>query len=155
MENLEKPLTWVLVIALLGYLFTANYDYGEAASYTANNDFNIDFKDDTVNVKQEISGKIEDEILNVDSIVDAVLEGIEMSWDGETDSICRLLNLTDEQCQLFVNQGQISISGNNKEPNPDLIIYIQNKFNCSKKEAINFLNKSDDIDTTIKIDLAE
>jgi len=32
-------------------------------------------------------------------------------FDGETDDICRLLNLTDEQCQLFVNQGQISISG--------------------------------------------
>jgi len=32
-------------------------------------------------------------------------------FDGETDDICRLLNLTDEQCQLFVDQGQISISG--------------------------------------------
>ena len=32
-------------------------------------------------------------------------------FTGETDDICRLLNLTEEQCQLFINQGQISISG--------------------------------------------
>ena len=32
-------------------------------------------------------------------------------FDGKTNDICRLLNFSDEQCQLFVDQGQISISG--------------------------------------------
>ena len=32
MENIEKPLTWVLAIALLGYLFIANCECGEGAS---------------------------------------------------------------------------------------------------------------------------
>ena len=79
MENLEKPLTWVLIIVLLGYLFIANYKHGEAASCTANNNFNIEFKDNAIDVKQEIKVEIEleDETLNVDSIVYAVLEDID------------------------------------------------------------------------------
>ena len=41
MENLEKPLTWGLVIVLLGYLFIANCECGEESSCPLNNGFNI------------------------------------------------------------------------------------------------------------------
>ena len=34
MENLEKPLTWVLVIVLLGYLFTTNIGSENDSSFT-------------------------------------------------------------------------------------------------------------------------
>ena len=86
MENIEKPLTWVLVIVLLGYLFIVNCDYKEESSCKANNGFNIEFKDKEIDVKQEIRVKIqlEDENLNVDSIVDAVLDDIDMKGDIDT-----------------------------------------------------------------------
>jgi hypothetical protein len=32
-------------------------------------------------------------------------------FDASSDEICKLLNLTPEQCQLFINEGDISISG--------------------------------------------
>ena len=90
MENIEKPLTWVLVIVLLGYLFIANCDCGEEASCTANNGFNIESENLDSEVKQEIRVKIqvEDENLNVDSIVDAVLEDIDA--EGNIDTIIKI-----------------------------------------------------------------
>jgi len=41
MEKLEKPLTWILIIGLLGYLFVANFKCGEEISSTLNNESNI------------------------------------------------------------------------------------------------------------------
>ena len=41
MGNLEKPLTWGLVIVLLGYLFIVNCECGEESSCPLNNGFNI------------------------------------------------------------------------------------------------------------------
>jgi len=86
MGNLEKPLTWVLVIVLLGYLFISNCDSGEEASYSVKNGFNIESVNEMIDVKQEIQGEIqaEDENLNVDSIVSAVLEDIDMKGDIDT-----------------------------------------------------------------------
>ena len=86
MGNLEKPLTWVLVVVLLGYLFIANCDCGEETSCKANNGFNIESENLDSEVKQEIRVEIqvEDENLNVDSIVDAVLEDIDMQGDIDT-----------------------------------------------------------------------
>ena len=48
MGNLEKPLTWGLVIVLLGYLFIANCDCGEESSCKANNDFNFESENGTI-----------------------------------------------------------------------------------------------------------
>ena len=90
MGNLEKPLTWGLVIVLLGYLFIANCDCGEETSCKANNGFNIESENLDSEVKQEIRVKIqvEDENLNVDSIVDAVLEDIDA--EGNIDTIIKI-----------------------------------------------------------------
>jgi len=85
MENLEKPLTWVLVIVLLGYLFTTNIGSENNFSFTINNP-----KMDSVEIIDIPAGKIkcikiEDDSLNVDSIIDAVIEEIDIK--SNTDSI--------------------------------------------------------------------
>jgi len=41
MGNLEKPLTWGLVIVFVGYLFIANCECGEGSTWSLNNGFNI------------------------------------------------------------------------------------------------------------------
>ena len=86
MGNIEKPLTWVLVIVLLGYLFIANCDCGEEASCTLNNGFNFESENETIDVNQEIRVEIqaEDKNLNVDSVVNGVLEDIDMENDIDT-----------------------------------------------------------------------
>ena len=81
MENLEKPLTWVLIIVLLGYLFTTNIGSENDSSFTIK-----DLKMDSVEIIDTPAGekkcvKIEDDSLNVDSIIDAVLEDIDMKID--------------------------------------------------------------------------
>ncbi|MDC0249334.1 hypothetical protein OAK24_00465 [Flavobacteriales bacterium] len=83
MGNLEKPLTWVLAIVLLGYLFIANCECGEGTTCTLNNGFNIGYESDT-KLAEDISVeiKVADKSIDVDSIVDAVLEEIEL--DAET-----------------------------------------------------------------------
>jgi len=84
--NLEKPLTWVLVIVLLGYFFISNCNFGGEASCSENNGFNIESVNETIDIKQEIQGEIqvEDENLNVDSLVNGVLEDIDMEGDIDT-----------------------------------------------------------------------
>ncbi|HIG32977.1 MAG TPA: hypothetical protein EYQ09_06045 [Flavobacteriales bacterium] len=98
MGNLEKPLTWGLTILLLGYLFVANCKCGEEASCTANNGFNIESENETIDVNQEIKIEIqvEDENLNVDSIVDAVLEDIDM--EGNIDTVIKI-DLVEETAE--------------------------------------------------------
>ena len=81
MENLEKPLTWVLVIVLLGYLFATNIGSENDSSFTIK-----DLKMGSVEIIDTPTGekkcvKIEDDSLNVDSIIDAVLEDIDMKID--------------------------------------------------------------------------
>lgn len=81
MENLEKPLTWVLIIVLLGYLFTTNIGSENDSSFTIKY-----LKMDSVEIIDTPAGekkcvKIEDDSLNVDSIIDAVLEDIDMKID--------------------------------------------------------------------------
>lgn len=48
---------------------------------------------------------------NIDECGNKKKKGIGPEFDGEPDDICRLLNLSPEVCRLFVQQGQISISG--------------------------------------------
>jgi hypothetical protein len=97
MGNIEKPLTWVLVIVLLGYLFVVNCECGEESSCQLNNGFNIGFEDDATEIKKEIRVEIqvEDDSLNVDSIIDAVLEDIDM--EGDVDTLIELEEETIEQ----------------------------------------------------------
>ncbi|CAI8339221.1 MAG: Uncharacterised protein [Cryomorphaceae bacterium] len=85
MENLEKPLTWILIIVLLGYLFATNIGSENNFSFTINNP-----KMDSVEIIDTPVGKIkcikiEDDSLNVDSIIDAVIEEIDIK--SNTDSI--------------------------------------------------------------------
>lgn len=98
MGNMEKPLTWGLVIVLLGYLFVVNCECGEDSTCTLNNGFNIGFEDDSKEVKKEIRVEIqvEDESIDVDSLVDAVLEDIEM--EGDVDTVIEInIDLTEEE----------------------------------------------------------
>jgi len=72
MKNLRKPLTWGLVIVLLGYLFIANCDC-EDASCTffkcSNNELNIESENDTIKPQNKlIEIQAEDENLNSDSM---------------------------------------------------------------------------------------
>jgi hypothetical protein len=84
MGNIEKPLTWVLVIVLLGYLFATNIGSENDSSFTIK-----DLKMDSVEIIDTPTGEkkcieIEDDSLNVDSIVDAVLADIDMKGNNDT-----------------------------------------------------------------------
>ena len=54
MGNLEKPVTWGLVILFLGYLFVANCKCGEDVTCKLNNGFNIGFEETTEEAKKTI-----------------------------------------------------------------------------------------------------
>ena len=95
MGNIEKPLTWVLVIVLLGYLFATNIGSKNDSSFTIK-----DLKMGSVEIIDTQDGekkcvKIEDDSLNVDSIIDAVLEDIDM--EGDVDALIELEKETIEQ----------------------------------------------------------
>jgi hypothetical protein len=80
MGKLEKPLTWILVVGLLGYLFMGNCCKTECSS----------------DVKKEIRVEIQtdDESINVDSIEDAVLESIDTT---DADTLIEIkIDLTEE-----------------------------------------------------------
>ena len=82
MGNLEKPLTWGLAIVLLGYLFIANCECGEGTTCPINNGFNMGYESDAKSEEDiSIDIKVEDENIDVDSIVDAVLEEIELETE--------------------------------------------------------------------------
>ena len=95
MGNIEKPLTWVLVIVLLAYLFATNIGSENDSSFTIK-----DLKMGSVEIIDTPDGekkciKIEDDSLNVDSIIDAVLEDIDM--EGDVDTLIKLEKETIEQ----------------------------------------------------------
>ena len=98
MENLEKPLTWGLAIVLLGYLFTINCKCGERTTCLINNGFNIGYENETKKGEEDSITIMwgEDKSINVDSVVGAVLEEIEIdSLVGDT--IIEInANLTEE-----------------------------------------------------------
>ena len=58
MGNLEKPLTWVLGIAFVGYLFIANCECSEETTCPLNNGFNIsntDLNGDVLKTDEDIT----------------------------------------------------------------------------------------------------
>ena len=82
MGKFEKPLTWILVIGILGYLFMVNYGKTECST----------------EVKKEIRVEIqvEDENLNIDSMVDKVIENIYI--EDDIDTVIEInINLTEEE----------------------------------------------------------
>ena len=82
MGKSEKPLTWILVIGILGYLFMGNYGKTECST----------------EVKKEIRVeiKVEDENLNIDSMVDTVIENIDI--EGDVDTVIKInIDLTEEE----------------------------------------------------------
>ena len=80
MGNIEKPLTWVLIVVSLGLLFTENLQNLDLKF--ENGIDGIHITDNEVEIKD---GKLSEDInLNIDSIVDAVLENIDMQVDEDT-----------------------------------------------------------------------
>ena len=88
MGNIEKPLTWVLVIILLGYLFVTNFGSENNSSFTIK-DPKIGIAAmsksspnllESVTVEKEVTLEIqlEDDSLNVDSIIEAAIKDIDM-----------------------------------------------------------------------------
>ena len=95
MGNIEKPLTWVLVIVLLAYLFATNIGSENDTSFTIKNPKmgSVEIIDTPAGEKKCV--KIEDDSLNVDSIIDAVLEDIDI--EGDVDTLIELEEETIEQ----------------------------------------------------------
>jgi len=82
MGKFEKPLTWILIIGILGYLFMGNCCKTECST----------------EVKKEIRVeiKVEDENLNIDSMVDTVIENIDI--EGDVDTVIKInIDLTEEE----------------------------------------------------------
>ena len=89
MGNFEKPLTWVLAIVLLGYLFIANSDCGDGTACPLNSAFNIESSaknaavleaDETGEVTVEVVVEDEDTTVIVEANIDSaevVIDDIE------------------------------------------------------------------------------
>ena len=77
MGNIEKPLTWLLIVVSLGLLFTENYQ---------NLDLKFENGISTSENKAEIKdiNLSQDKNLNIDSIVSAVIENIDIKIGGDT-----------------------------------------------------------------------
>ena len=95
MGNIEKPLTWVLVIASLGLLFLANYDNLEVRLENGGDgNYGISISENEVEIKE--ANQSEDMSLNIDSIVDAVLEDIDR--EGKIDTAIKI-DLSEENTE--------------------------------------------------------
>jgi len=76
MEKLETPLTWALVILILGYFIAGNCCKIEP-NEEINNGFSWSTASDKVTVDVEIITK--DIAINVDSIIEAVMQEVDSS----------------------------------------------------------------------------
>ena len=90
MGNLEKPLTWVLGIVFVGYLFIANCECGEESVCSLNNGFNITNAD--LNNGFNISNPdINGDVLKVDA-------------PETVEDLQELLGLTDSEIEMLTNE---------------------------------------------------
>ena len=80
MGKLETPLTWALVILVLGYFIVGNCCKVQSDDQT-NNGFSWSTASDKVNVEVEII--TDDSAINVDSIIEALLQEVDSSIDLE------------------------------------------------------------------------
>ena len=90
MGNLEKPLTWVLGIVFVGYLFIANCECGEGSTCPLNNGFNISNTDINVDVlKVDATENVEEvkvEAIIIDSATTIVEETNTDSSEAEIEA---------------------------------------------------------------------
>ena len=90
MGNLEKPLTWVLGIVFVGYLFIANCECGEGSTCPLNNGFNISNTDINVDVlKVDATENVEEvkvEAILIDSDTTIVEETNTDSSEAEIEA---------------------------------------------------------------------
>jgi hypothetical protein len=90
MGNLEKPLTWVLGIVFVGYLFIANCECGEGSTCPLNNGFNISNTDINVDVlKVDATENVEEvkvEAIIIDSDTTIVEETNTDSSEAEIEA---------------------------------------------------------------------
>ena len=94
MGNLEKPLTWGLVILFVGYLFMANCECGEGSTCALNNGFNISNTDLNGDVlKVDAPETVEEDEDDVESIkedeIDDESEAVKILTEGEFIAIIR------------------------------------------------------------------
>ena len=84
MGNLEKPLTWVLGIVFVGYLFVANCECGEGSACPLNNGFNITNADNYGNAFKFDAPTVEDFIEAVNNYSDKnkALEALQEKKDS-------------------------------------------------------------------------
>ena len=78
MGKFEKPLTWILIIGILGYLFMGKWSKTECST----------------EVKKEIRVEDEDENLNIDSMADTVIENIDK--EGDADTAIKIIYMMNE-----------------------------------------------------------
>ncbi len=88
MGKFEKPLTWILIIGILGYLFMGNCCKTECSTEVK--------KEIRVEIKDWDEIQVEDENLNIDSMVDKVIENIVI--EGDVDTVIEInIDLTEEE----------------------------------------------------------
>ena len=95
MSKLETPLTWALVILVLGYFIAGNCCKVQTNDQT-NNGFSWSTASDKANVEVEII--TEDNAINVDSILEAVLQEADSSIDlDEGDIKIKVIKTEDSE----------------------------------------------------------
>ena len=95
MGNLEKPLTWVLGIAFVGYLFIANCECSEETTCPLNNGFNISNTDLNVdplkitNSIEKVFPSINGDVLKIDApeTVEEDLEDVSKMFEDMLDDL--------------------------------------------------------------------
>ena len=108
MGNLEKPLTWGLVIVLLGYLFIANCDCEDETSCKANNDFNIESEVNSDDVKlNELKVEVHTtnsspKNANIDSALNVVLD--ELAEDSTIKALIKGGDLDTTIIESTINE---------------------------------------------------
>jgi len=106
MGKFEKPLTWVLIIVLLGYLFATNFGSENNSSFTIKDpkmgaapietsSHNL-LESEPYKKEIMLEVQLKDDSLNVDSIIEAALKDIDMK--GNIDSLIRI-NLEEENTE--------------------------------------------------------
>ena len=98
MGNLEKPLTWALVITLLGYLFATNSGSENNSSFSIKDpkmsttamstSLPNPFESLTVEKEVIIEIQLDDDSINVDSIIEAAIKDIDMK--GKIDTVIKI-----------------------------------------------------------------
>ena len=99
MGNLEKPLTWVLGIAFVGYLFMVNCECSEETTCPLNNGFNI--TNTVLNNGFNISNAgLNGDVLKADA-TETVEEDGEMVDSVSVEYMEEVLGLTDSEMEML------------------------------------------------------